>query len=204
MGKKATLYLAVLACLTILAVPASAGILDGNPDAIIAGSTAFANNDLNGYLDWAVFKAEDLPITPVGWTPTAGELVYAYQVFELGTDYVSSASVPVHNESTNIGDFPYAAGEVAPDTAYFTGIPGEAYWTFHDPSIAQGESSTILAFSSPNLPINGFSILVDGGTYAIGIPVPTPGAVSIPEPGTCTLLLAGLALLGFTRFTRQK
>ena len=96
---------AVLAALAICA-PAFAGSLNGHADAfddgskVWTGSTAFDNGTgVSGFVDWAVFAPGDFPYT--GYAGGSGELVYAYQVFNTGTDVISSFSVALQNPAGN-------------------------------------------------------------------------------------------------------
>ena len=183
--------------------PASAGLLDtGSP--LTSGTTAFDNgNNLSGTVDWAVFGPGDFPFA--GYTPTAGELTYAYQVHSTGSDTISSYQVPVGNPADSIGSFSDPSNGVTGSAVSFDSlaVPGYATWQFSS-GILTGASSEGLVYSSPNTPEEIFSILVDGGTYAIAVPVPTPSAEPIPEPGAILLLISGLAVVLLTGFGRGK
>ena len=177
-----------------------AGILDGNASALpgFTGTAAYDNTGgLNGTIDYAVFTTADFVSvfgSPAGITLTPGYAVYAYQVLNAGTDFVSQEIVATPNNSAvDIGSFENLAGEIAPDGAFLS--PTTARWTFGNPSIQGGEDSYILVFSSPNLPTFGGSITVNGGGTAF-TNVPTPSNIPLPEPATAALLgLGGLAML---------
>ncbi|HLA83324.1 MAG TPA: PEP-CTERM sorting domain-containing protein [Thermoguttaceae bacterium] len=223
MGRRTTLYLGVLACLTILAVPAWAdplGVLPNHPDAYNDGNglradgawasvTSFSNGALNGQVEWAVFEAEDFPFDTGegGWTPAAGQLVYVYQVFSTGTAVVSGYSVPVLNEASNDGSFEDDLGGIdgiAP-VSHSLSVGNMAQWNFDDPNkIGQGEHSIGLTYCSPNTPTNIWSAVVDSGMMSIAIPVPTPSSEAIPEPGTLALLAVGLGSMLFTGTVRRR
>ena len=188
MRKLATLTIVTL----LLSGAASAGSLNGHPDAWSGwtGSTAFDNGTgLSGYVDWAVFGPGDFPYS--GYSPTAGELTYAYQVFSTGPDAISSFSAAINNPADNVGAFLDLAGNAA--LAMDLIVPGSAEWTFA--KISTGGNSEGLAFSSPKVPEWLFGIIVDGGTYATVFPLPTPSSVDIPEPGAMALVAVGGVLM---------
>jgi len=188
-----------VAVLTVmaLAAPAFAGALATHADAfddgstVWAGSTAFDNGTgVSGYVDWAVFAPGDFPFA--NYTPDTGELVYAYQIFSTGADTISSFSVALENDADTLGSFSDLAGDTAINGVLLPAVKAE--WQFA--GITTGGNSEGLAFSSPMVPKNLFGIAVDGGTFAIVIPVPTPSPNEIPEPATMGLLgIGGLVAL---------
>jgi hypothetical protein len=99
---------------------------------------------------------------------------------------VTAEIVGISNPANTIGTFDI--GDVDASSASFT---PNARWLFA-PGVPTGMSTWGLAFSSPNLPIVGAALTVDGGTQALAAGVPTPGP--IPEPGS--FLLAGASLAG--------
>ena len=194
--------LAAVAVFSLLAASsASAGVLNGHPLAYNngvswTGTSAYTNglaapNDLTGTVDYAVFTAADFGTAFPGssYVPTNG-LVYAYQVLNDGTFAVSAEIVGVNNPASGIGQFENTVGEVA---SSFFGFDsgGNAVFNFTNPFIGTGQNSYILAFSSPQEPILGSSITVDGGTFGVSL-VPTPGPNGIPEPSSVVLVVAGL------------
>ena len=196
--KTAVACLAFLVCLAMLVGNVSAGVLPAHADAYDSGATPFDNGTLTGTIEWAVFAPGDFPFTPTGsWAPDDAAMTYVYQLYSTGTDHVSSYTVPIYNPADNIGAF-----EDAPDitgvlpASSSLSVPGSAQWFF---SIATGENSSAVAFSSPQLPTDIYSVVVNGGGYAIAVPVPTPGSTSIPEPGTTALLVGALTFLAFIR-----
>jgi len=175
---------------------ASAGVLSTHAGAYDDGSktwhgtTPFDNGaGVSGTVDWAVFAPADYPYS--GYTATPGEMVYTYQVYSTGTETISSFAVSLLNAADNAGSFSDLAGEAALTA---TGDALSMVWTFS--GISAGENSEGLAFSSPMKPQDLFGVAVDGGTYAVVIPIPTPGSEEIPEPASLGLVaLGGLALL---------
>ena len=184
----------------LFATAAGAGALDGHASAFNDGSTTWTgstafNNGLGlfGKVDWAVFGPGAFPY--LGYTPTAGELTYAYQVFVgTGSLEVTSFAVALDNVAGNMGTFSDLAGD-APTGQTLTPPPfGSASWSFA--GILADSSSMGLAFSSIKVPKDLFGSTVDGGTGAIVIPLPSPDVTDVPEPVTMSVLgLGGLALL---------
>jgi hypothetical protein len=179
-----------------MATGASAGILNGHAAAYggVTGSVPFNNGvGLSGTIDYAVFTAADFSANFGGLGYVPGDaLVYTYQVAVAGNLGVSLEVVGVSNPANTIGTFDI--GDQDASAASFT---PNARWLF-SPEIATGMTSWGLAFSSPNLPIVGASLTVDGGTQALVAGVPTPGPVPIPEPAAFVLvsLVVGVASLG--------
>jgi hypothetical protein len=183
-----------------------AGPLNGHPDAlsplpIHTGSTMFNNGGtLQGYVDYAVFAPGDFPYPPSsGYTPTAGQLTYAYQVFVTGQAPVSSFEMVLLDQANNIGWFETGVGGVTPVGTALTSMVS-AKWTF--PGIQQGDHSFGLAFSSPNIPQQLFATVVDTGQAGPVIPLPSPSNQSIPEPASLSLAAIGCLMLGMRRRSR--
>ena len=189
----------------VLTATASAGALSGHALAFNngsgpsagawTGSTPFDNGTgVAGFVDWAAFTAADFNTAfgGTGYTPNTGELVYAYQLFNTGTDTLSSFSVALQNPASNVGSFSGLAGDAVTGTVF---IPlSKAEWQFS--GIATSGNSEGMAFSSPMIPKDLFGIVVNGGTFSIVVPLPTPDETEIPEPATMSLLaLGGLALI---------
>ena len=179
---------------------ASAGVLDGHASAFNDGNgpsagawtatTAFDNGvGLSGTIDWTVFGPGDFPFA--GYTPTAGELAYSFQVFSSGTSPIHSLTLNDPNGAAdNIGSFADLAGEAPISIALGT----QAEWNFA--GLDSGENSIGLAFSSIKTPSSLFGVVVNGGSFAVAIPLPVPGSVDIPEPASLALMgLGGLMML---------
>ncbi len=179
---------------------ASAGVLNGHASAFNDGNgpsagawtatTAFDNGvGLSGTVEWSVFGPGAFPFA--GYTPTAGELAYAFQVFSTGTSAIHSLTLNDPNGGAdNIGTFADLAGEAPTSVALGT----QAEWNFL--GLDAGENSIGLAFSSIKTPASLFGVVVNGGSFAVAIPLPVPGSVDIPEPASVALMgLGGLMML---------
>jgi hypothetical protein len=188
-------------CAVILALlissQAFAGALFNNPNAgpppLYTGSTPFTVGTLSGYVDYAVFNPGQFPYA--GYTPTAGELTYAYQIFVTGTAPLSSFEMVLTDPADNIGNFNSLPGTLPNSQTLNSSV--SAKWTF--PGIPTGGNSDGLAFSSPRLPSSLFATVVDTGQSTWVIPLPTPGPVGIPEPATIGLAAMGCLVLGLRR-----
>lgn len=183
------LLVAFLALLAIAIPTAQAGILNGNANAYsgVTGSVPFNNGvGLSGSIDYAVFTAADFNTSFAGLGYVPGDaLVYTYQVNVIGSLGVSAEIVGVSNPANTIGTF-----NIGGQNASSASFTPNARWLF-SPEIPTGTSSWGLAFSSPNLPIVGASLTVDGGTQALVAGVPTPGPIGVPEPASMALLAVG-------------
>jgi hypothetical protein len=176
-----------------------AGILNGHGAAFngVTGSTPFNNGlGLSGAVDYAVFTAGafNANFGGLGYVP-GDSLVYTYQLNITGTLNASAHIVGISNPANTIGSF--NIGGQSPSSASFT---PNARWLFSG-SIPSGSSSFGLAFSSPRQPMFGPALVLNGGTPAAGIVVPTPGP--IPEPASLQLLAGGLGATYLVRRTRS-
>jgi hypothetical protein len=208
-----TKILAVMACALILFAgsTANAGVLAGNALAYNnglgplagawTGTAPFANDGLNGTIDWAVFTSATFNALfgGGGYTPPANQLVYTHQIFTVGpTIGVSGMDIALAGNPVGTAGSFQSGGVAGVATAATSVIPTLASFTLvSETSIVN--PSRGLAYSSPNNPmLTGFPIVVDGGlsaqtTIAIGIPGPNGGI--IPEPATCLIAsLAGVLL----------
>ena len=192
------------------ALPALAGQLNLNANAIpgFTGTTGFINASppdfLVGTVDYAVFAPGDFTTAfpASGYTPTAGQLVYAYQIIPtdgVNTEFISFMTVNLNGDANNISAFELESGNTAPDLSTFTfgptGVAGEnAEWYFVSGGIPISGRSYGLVYSSPNIPQMLSGNVVNSGLTASVVPLPVPSPVPVPEPGTITL--AGLGGLG--------
>ena len=198
--KRTLLFMVVVG---LCAATASAGALNGHAAAYNdgngpsggawTGSTSFDNGQgLSGYVDWTVFGPGQFAYA--GYTPTVGELAYAFQVFTTGALATTSFSVALDNVADSIGTFGDLTGDAPTNMTLFPAPFGSATWSFA--GINTGGNSMGLVFSSIKVPKNLFGSTIDGGTGAIVIPLPSPDVTDVPEPATMSVLaLAGLAML---------
>ncbi len=203
-----TTLLFICALITSVA-PALAGPLPAGPLAtapgvyvdgmanVWHGSTPYSNAfGLSGFVDWAVWAPGTFPGFG-GYAPTAGEYVYTYQAAVEGSAFLTSLFVSLDNASDNIGFFSGNAGfglvdGQAPDFSQILPLnQAEWYWFSGIPTDARSKG---LAFSSPNPPMFSDGTLIDHGTFAFVVPVPSPGGPVIPEPSTFILAACGASL----------
>jgi hypothetical protein len=214
-------------CLTLVlglvAAPAFAGLLGtgssyndglGPLGGAWEGSSSFtsSNPNLYGYVDWAVFASDAFPFTddtpgpaPYGlFTKTAGELIYAYQVFNGGTDHLSMQIVFIDSYADNIGsvsDLSKGLLGNAPNSMSLDAPGGAAVWGFD--GIVQGDNSEGLVYCSSYSPMMAdAAITIDGGTYGYSM-VQVPSAVPIPEPATFWMLIAAACAFA-ARYIRRR
>lgn len=204
----------VLALLLLCSV-AQAGVLATDPNALFydgtlwSGSTVMELDALRATVDWCVYGPGQFSYPGLGYTPTSGEFVYAYQVFVEATTEVLTFSVGLleSNEANNIGTWAISGG-VEPTSMGIQGTPPfeEAAWNWgseeeEPPSGLQpGSNSVGLAYSSINAPLMYGGYIMNGGSSAVG-EVPSASDV-IPEPATLGLLLAGAIAAGLRRRRR--
>jgi hypothetical protein len=193
--------IAFLLSLFSLASFAQAGILNGHGAAFggVTGSVPYNNGlGLSGTIDYAVFSATafNANFGGLGYVP-GDALVYTYQVNVTGSLGVSAEIVGISNPANTIGTFDI--GDQNANSASFT---PNARWLF-SPEIPTGMTSWGLAFSSPQLPIVGASLTIDGGTQALTAGVATPGPISIPEPATLVLGAGGLGAMLLSKRIRS-
>ena len=175
-----------------------------------AGTTAYDNGfGLKGTVDWTVFGPGDfdLAFPASGYSPPAGELVYAYQVIQDATATLEAIALSVARDDLQpvgtIGSF--SGGGVSGLTTSFESFGiGSSDWLFTVPGVPAGGTSEGLSFSSTHKPVDLFGFVIDGGTVAISVPVPSPGPIAVPEPSTVILVGIGLALLGLGRLRRRR
>lgn len=204
----------LLACaLALQAATASAGTLAngvGVYQGTWFGSTPFqgvdpdngnAPTDLTGYVEWAVYAPGTFPGGFVGYSAPANEFVYAYQAFVTNTAPLSSLTIDLLNAAGNIGTFTGNGVSGDPSTFPFLIPFNSANWLFD--GVPQGGSTVGLAFSSPFIPMLLSGTVIDHGSSASVIPVPSPDSEIIPEPSTFVLAAVGLAALGMRVLRRR-
>ncbi len=158
---------------------------------VLAGPNA-EGKYLRATIDYCVYAPGMFSYPGQGYTPTAGEFVYAYQVFVDPNVEAFKLSVGMlaSNEANNIGTWAISGG-VDPNDLGFGGTPPNldtAWWSW-DPGLQPGENSVGLAYSSINAPLWWLGTIQNSGLAASGF-VPSPSDV-IPEPATMGLVLAG-------------
>jgi hypothetical protein len=194
----------------LLCGSALAGPLAIDPNAYFDGTTLWRGRTnitdgfiLTGVVDWCVY-------TPTGWaaagwvgyTPTAGEFVYAYQVENAGLAPILGfgAKMIDDNDANNIGEFDLPGVNVAANGTPPFGFSGVApnldmaNWYWQITNLFPGQKSEGLVYSSINTPLEYDVMIHDGGVSKENIVAAgDPGVASpTPEPATLGLLAAGL------------
>jgi hypothetical protein len=194
----------IIACSLALLFPcaAHAGILNGHASAAISGSANLVNSGLDIVLDYAVFAPGQYP----GTDPSLGiDFVYAYQAFvqpasnsallvTVGGNPGFGAS-GAHNPGFDLG---LAAG-VTPSGQSINFVSNTFVNAFTSPSIAAGQNSTVLLFTSPfTWELGNASATVTGGASASVV-----GEIPAPLPEPATALLLGMASIPVLRRRRR-
>lgn len=211
-----TLAVALLA----LTVPASAGVLQSDPNAIgpFTGITNMSASFMgmfsaNADVEFAVYApnagASNFDATfGTGADPTNGaEFVYAYQVFNLTAlaSPVTSLTVGLDGDEYNVFappvnvGFVAGTGSIAPSASYFVmsgqPTPTSVRWDFLSPTIPITTSSEVLFFTSSDGPEWDNGTIGADWSATSTVPSPMPTTV-VPEPATLSLLaLGGIACL---------
>ena len=189
-----SVFLAIAAC-------ASAGVLSDHPSAYNdgigtwSGSTDFSDGIgpevLSATVEWAVFAPGQFPFS--GYSPGSGRFSYVYEVYPTGTLEVNWFWVNMlsGNYAQNIGNFALPDSTIAPINAGWGSTDplnlDSAVWEFSG-TLAPGEASYGLVYSSVNQPLEWFGFVQDGGL--LGSPqgiLPSPSN-DIPEPATVGIL----------------
>ncbi len=200
----ATGLLVLLAVIGLFATPSLAGLLDSGVYDGWIGTTDFTcpwnQLGLTGTVDWAVYSAGQFPYVGTGYTPSDNELTYVYQIHSNGTDQIHEYQVYLYDVADNPGSFSTSVSDI-PVSFMQLDPEDSVYWQFAGIGIDQ--SSVALVYSSTNKPDANDSITINGGTFAVVEPVPSPGSNPIPEPITLWSLLIGLGLLTANRWFRR-
>ena len=208
--------LIVLLLISFSSAPILAGPLATHPLAFDDGFTTWAGTTpydngvgLKGTVDWAVFGPGDfdLAFPASGYTPPAGHLAYTYQIVQDATATLEASAASVARDDLQpvgtIGSF--SGGGVSGIASILEAFGvGTSAWLFAAPGALAGDTSEGLVYSSPRKPVDLFAFVIDGGTSAVSVPVPSPGPASIPEPSTAVLASLGFALLGLGRLRRKR
>ena len=162
---------------------------------------------INATVDFAVYAPGKFNAT-FGSADLSGgaEYVYAYQVFNVtdaASEEISKLSVGLVplSGAHNIGIVtspPVLSGGVVPDIYRLSG--GSARWNFDDPTIAYGDHSPVLFFTSPDAP-RWLSSSVQDGLPAWAL---LPSPMAAPEPTTLALLLLGGGAFGLGRWYQRR
>ncbi len=212
--------LILLCAVALFAAPALAGPLDPlavdttTVGGIWHGSTPYQGyfdppfntspSGLTGWIDWAVYAPGAFPAGFSGYAPTPGEYVYTYQVDNEGAALLSQLMVETINTVNNAGSFTgnngfgLVAGD-APDLS--TPLPFfSVTWDFFSGVVGNSEG---LAFSSPHAPVLASGTVLDDGTFAFVVPLPSSDGPPVPEPSTMVLACFGLVAVAYHWLRRR-
>ena len=184
-----------LLCVTAFFVSAAnalptSGVYDGWGPETLLFSFVVDGRTLSGSIDCAVYESYQ------GNAQLDGQYVYAYQIFSSGSNVsIDSFSVAIFENAGVLGityDDPEQIGGVNPSYVYFSPdqqtAQSAAYVFLPLPGfpgvIPIGGKSTVLLFSSNNVPTRGFGIIEGGSAAGVVNNLPTP----VPEPATIVLL----------------
>lgn len=190
--------IAAFSMIILFSASSQAGILSGHGAAYggVTGTVPFDNGiGLSGTIDYAVFSASDFNANfgGLGYAP-GDDLVYTYQIEVTGSLGVSAELIGINNAANTIGTF-----NIGDQDALSASFTPNARWLF-SPEVPENMTSWGLAFSSPNVPIVGASLTIDGGTQALVAGVPTPGPIAlVPEPASLLLLAGGVVVSCLSR-----
>ncbi len=204
----------ILAVVVVLmaGLPAAGGYLQVDPDAMLQGYQEYIGDSMMGapysfhaYVDYAVYDKSKFGSTPgspfEGLDPSGGDdYVYAYQIVNSG-DLLRTGDISLFTVGTHLYDAQSIASLADPYTnnpphPAGTGEPpnpgaslgSSVAWSYPlSNTLAVGEKSTILLFTSPSVPGLDTATL-EGGILALDTNnLPSP----VPEPGTLVLLVVG-------------
>jgi hypothetical protein len=220
--QRLTITIVISFLATVWAIGAKANLLDYSSYAYIDatnrvwyGQTNYNSAPLSGSVEWVVFAPGkfNLAFPSSPYQPPSNELVYAYQIDNVGSSDASTLDVAIvaGRPADSIGYFPltYSGTNngIAPTSSSF--VPSSpfvlAHW-FKQGGILAGQSSSGLAYASPNVPEDEFGSLINSGAGADADPLPSPSTVIVPtpEPGAMTLALVATVLIGTHCRLRRK
>lgn len=212
----------LLGAVALCATSAYAGPLNGEANAFVdtygtwTGTTAYQGyNDypinadpsgMFGTIDWVVFGPGAFTPGYIGYVPTPGEFVYAYQVIQDPAAFapLTSLSVVLEAAANNIGTFTGNGVLGVPTSGeFFLGLPfASANWDLAS-GVDAAETSVGLVFSSKHGPKLLTGSVIDHGSVGDVVPLPSPDPLRIPEPGTMTLAMCGLVVFGLQLLRRR-
>lgn len=208
--KKATWGLGSIVIVCLMAATASAGLLNTghsyNDGTLWEGSKTFSkvdgNGTLAGRLEYAVFTAAQFAsqFPSSGYTSTAGELVYTYQIFNTGTKSISFSKLLLLSGATadTAGTF-LVDGQSGQAPFFSTITQGQnVSWDFSQTAaynIVPTAHSVGLVFCSSRQPMErDIDVITNGGASVNVARVIGPGTTAIPEPSSLALLAAATAI----------
>jgi hypothetical protein len=211
---------AVVAVALFGVTPLQAGLLDYSANAYNDGhgpgaggawygTATYSDLSLSGSVEWVVFAPDafSLVLGGHGYTPSAHELVYAFEVDNAGTSDVSTldAGMVAGRPRDNVGSFtiPSQTG-VSPATSSFSGTTpfDTAHWFFGNPSvpILTGQSSTGLAYASINTPELSLGSVINSGLSGnFSLPGPSTIPATVPEPSTLAVVTLAVTIVALGR-----
>lgn len=206
--------LAVMSCCFVLVLGslANAGVLNGHAlayndglgpqgDGSWSGTAAYANDGLNGTVDWAVFTDDDFSSLFTGYTPTPGGLVYTYQLFSNGNLNASGMDIFLDGfPADNGGSF---SGSGVSGSNVHSAFADAFTASYGFDGVNFGAATEGMAFSSPQRPqLTGVASIINGGTPADAAFLSIPGPVAIPEPASW--LIASIVTVCMLVFRRSR
>lgn len=193
--------------LAVFAATAGASLLNGDPNAVISGTTGWFGEIPGGSEESLIVRVDYAVYEGSNYGYGADEYVYAYQVFNdapVCEDSFNQGSVDVFsvsiaggvNSGNDCGTLIPLTGQ-DPSYSDFFGDPvhGAGYVFFGSDEIEAGSYSSILYYVGlDDYSMDATAIVTNNGRLPIthdGLPTP----MAIPEPASASLLLVGSAAL---------